>query len=145
GASSVVSPIAKEGLAGVRGRADAAQAGATESDARGGKREPAESGDLLARIYEQHREDVYRFLFRRVRDAEDAADLTQDVFAEAAAKMPTVRDDRPALPWLYAVARRRLVDEWRSANRRRPGPQRIAGGEPVAAERVVGLAGALVA
>lgn len=66
----------------------------------------------------KHYGDVYRFVRRRSATDEDAEDVTQAVFAAAAARMDELSaDSRPLLAWLYAVARRRLVDEQRRRSR----------------------------
>jgi RNA polymerase sigma-70 factor, ECF subfamily len=55
---------------------------------------------------------------RRIRDPHRAEDLTQDVFAAAAAGLPEPQEgDPPVLAWLYTVARRRFVDETRGQRR----------------------------
>lgn len=56
---------------------------------------------------------VLRFVRRRVETAEDAEDLTQEVFANAARRLDSSTSDSPTLAWLYTVARRRIVDEAR--------------------------------
>jgi RNA polymerase sigma factor (sigma-70 family) len=56
---------------------------------------------------------VLRFVRRRVDSADDAEDLTQEVFANAAASLGSVEGDSPALAWLYTVAKRRIADEAR--------------------------------
>ena len=95
--------------------------------------------DLLAAHYGR----IYRFVRRRTRTAEDAEDLTQTVFLEAAARLTDLqKDDRPLVAWLYTVARRRLSD---TARRRRirgvsvalqdvmPGVDELEYGAPIAA------------
>jgi RNA polymerase sigma-70 factor (ECF subfamily) len=64
---------------------------------------------------------VYRYVRRRTRDHHRAEELTQQVFADAAAAL---REDHPspALAWLYTVARRRFADEVRRGTRARPVP-----------------------
>lgn len=78
--------------------------------------------ELAAEAYREHRGDVYRFLLRKTGDHHDAEELTQRVFADAAAALQHY-NDRPQslLAWLYAVAERRFVDEVRrrSVARRR--------------------------
>lgn len=60
---------------------------------------------------------VFGFLRRR-RDPHRAKDPTQDVFADAAAELPDAREGDPAvLTWLYAVARRRFLEETRRQRR----------------------------
>ncbi len=60
---------------------------------------------------------VLRFVRRRVASVEDAEDLTQEVFANAAASLEGRGADSPTLAWLYTVARRRIVDEARRGGR----------------------------
>jgi RNA polymerase sigma-70 factor, ECF subfamily len=68
--------------------------------------------------FRRHYQDVYWFLRRRIRDPQRAEELTQDVFAAAAAGLPDAREgDPPVLAWLYTVARRRFVDETRRQRR----------------------------
>lgn len=68
--------------------------------------------------FRRHYQDVYGFLRRRIRDPQRAEELTQDVFAAAAAGLPDAREgDPPVLAWLYTVARRRFVDETRRQRR----------------------------
>lgn len=65
----------------------------------------------------QHRDKIYGYFLSRLRDPETASDLAQDVFLAAARALPTLQGDRPLLPWLYAVAHRRYVDEVRRRRR----------------------------
>jgi RNA polymerase sigma-70 factor, ECF subfamily len=68
--------------------------------------------------FRRHYQHVYSYLRRRIRDPHRAEELTQDVFAAAAAGLPDAREgDPPVLAWLYTVARRRFVDETRRLKR----------------------------
>ena len=68
--------------------------------------------------YRRNYSAVYRFVRRRSRTAEDAEDLTQEVFEAASAALAEARlSSEPELAWLYTVARRRLIQSWR---RQRP-------------------------
>jgi len=70
--------------------------------------------DVLERAFRAHYGQVYRYLRRRTGDPERAEDLTQQVFADAAAALPDFGEDAPSpLAWLYTVAHRRFVDEAR--------------------------------
>jgi RNA polymerase sigma factor (sigma-70 family) len=68
--------------------------------------------------FRRHYQQVYSYLRRRIRDPHRAEELTQDVFAAAAAGLPDAQEgDPPVLAWLYTVARRRFVDETRRLRR----------------------------
>jgi RNA polymerase sigma-70 factor (ECF subfamily) len=73
--------------------------------------DPAESA------FRRHYGDVYRYVRRRSPSAHDAEELTQSVFADAAAALPRFRPGAtPVLAWLYTVAARRLADRARRAD-----------------------------
>ena len=62
----------------------------------------------------RHYRTIYRFVRRRSGSREDAEDMTQTVFVEAAANLTRVyADGRSPLAWLYTVASRRLIDQTR--------------------------------
>jgi RNA polymerase sigma-70 factor, ECF subfamily len=64
--------------------------------------------------YVRYRADVYRFLLRRTRNECDAEELTQEVFADTISALSRADPPRSMRAWLFAVARRRLIDElWR--------------------------------
>ncbi|MBE2319692.1 RNA polymerase sigma factor [Solirubrobacter sp. CPCC 204708] len=75
---------------------------------------PQAFGDFYAR----HERAVFRYFYRRVRDAEVAADLTAECFAAAllAAHRFRGREGSPAVAWLFGIARNVLR---RSAEQRR--------------------------
>lgn len=88
----------------------------------------AQSG-LLADGYSK----VLRFVRRRVGSFDDAEDLTQAVFANAAARLDGSESEAPTLAWLYTVAKRRIADEARRRDRSRTVPLELVA-EPAAAE-----------
>jgi RNA polymerase sigma factor (sigma-70 family) len=70
--------------------------------------------------FRRHYRDVYRYVRRRSRSDADAEDVTQEVFADAAAALDRFKPGSPPmLAWLYVVAQRRLVDAARRRSRRR--------------------------
>lgn len=70
--------------------------------------------DRATASWRRHYGSVYRFVRRRSPSREDAEDVTQEVFEAAATALAKARlDAEPPLAWLYAVARRRLVDRLR--------------------------------
>ena len=75
--------------------------------------------ELAAAAFRDHYADVLRFVRRRVSSDEEAEDVAQSVFAQAAARLdPARQGSTPVLAWLYTVAQRRLVDEARKRSRR---------------------------
>lgn len=74
-------------------------------------REKQGVNDVAERAFRRHYGHVYRYVRRRTRDDGRAEELTQQVFADAAASL---RDTgSPPLAWLYTVAKRRFADEAR--------------------------------
>ncbi len=64
--------------------------------------DPAAFGQL----YQVHRDRVYWYLLARTGNAEDAADLTQQVFLKALDALPQYRPQRgPFVAWLFGIAR----------------------------------------
>jgi len=71
------------------------------------------------RAFAQHYREVFRFVRRRVGSVDDAKDVTQEVYASAAAALGSAAEgSSPPLAWLYTVAQRRIVDEARRKARR---------------------------
>ena len=67
--------------------------------------------DVAEQAFRRHYGNVYRYVRRRTHDHDRAEELTQQVFADAAASL---RDTgSPPLAWLYTVAKRRFADEAR--------------------------------
>lgn len=86
--------------------------------------------DVVERAFRRHYGTVYRYVRRRTRSHEQAEDLTQEVFAAAAAALPSENaGDPPVLAWLYTVAQRRFADE---ARRRAAGRPVALASEPAA-------------
>jgi RNA polymerase sigma-70 factor (ECF subfamily) len=62
----------------------------------------------------RHYREILGYVRGRVGSDEEAAEVTQEVFAAAAEELARSADSAPpTLAWLYTVARRRLVDERR--------------------------------
>jgi RNA polymerase sigma factor (sigma-70 family) len=84
--------------------------------------------DVAERAFRRHYAHVYRYVRRRTGDHHRAEDLTQQVFADAVARLH--ESPSPPLAWLYTVAQRRFADEARRDVRaRRLGALRIVAGE----------------
>jgi RNA polymerase sigma-70 factor (ECF subfamily) len=78
-------------------------------------RDPSEGAVGVAEYaFRRHQAQVYRYLRRKTGDDDDAEELTQEVFTDAAAALKRMRC-RPTsmLALLYTIAQRRFVDEMR--------------------------------
>jgi RNA polymerase sigma-70 factor, ECF subfamily len=74
--------------------------------------------DLLATAFQQHYRRIYDYVRRSGSSHADAEEITQEVFAQAAARLHRLSTDaRPLAPWLYTVTKRRLADEARRRGR----------------------------
>jgi RNA polymerase sigma-70 factor (ECF subfamily) len=74
--------------------------------------------DLAGRAFRRHYAQIYRYLRRRTRSDDEAEELAQAVFADAAERLESFRPGAaPVLAWLYTVAQRRLADRARRATR----------------------------
>ncbi len=83
-------------------------------------------------IFAHYLEPVYRFLYRRVGNREDAEDLTSHVFLKASQQLDTTRAESSIATWLFTVARTVLADHWRRYYR---GPQWFELNDEIAAEQ----------
>jgi RNA polymerase sigma-70 factor (ECF subfamily) len=71
--------------------------------------------DALEAFYRQHIAAVQTFVARRVDSAEDAADLTAEIFLAAIRASAAYRGDAAVpLAWLYGIARRVVASHHRS-------------------------------
>ena len=72
----------------------------------------------FAPLYHRYRHRVYAYLYTRLPHAEDAADLTQQVFVQVLAALPRYRPDGPPFAgWLFRIARNAVVDHQRRRRR----------------------------
>lgn len=71
----------------------------------------------LASVYEEHVRAVYGFLRTRCGSSPLAEDPTATTFEHAARLFARGRGGEVDRSWLFTVARRRLIDQWRSSTR----------------------------
>src|SRR5688500_5613432 len=64
-------------------------------------------------LYRRYFDSVYRYCYRRLGDAEAAADASAQVFAKAIAALPGCREDR-FRAWLFSIAHNVLIDAYRA-------------------------------
>lgn len=74
----------------------------------------------LEQVFSRFVDPVYRFLYSRVGNREDAEDLTSEVFLKAARQLQSDRPEASIAQWLFTVARTVLADHWRRYYRTGP-------------------------
>jgi RNA polymerase sigma factor (sigma-70 family) len=67
----------------------------------------------LEGIFSKYLDPVYRFLYSRVGNREDAEDLTSEVFLKATRQLDGSRPEASMAKWLFTVAQTVLADHWR--------------------------------
>jgi RNA polymerase sigma-70 factor (ECF subfamily) len=75
------------------------------------------SGDTEAfgRIFDIYADNIYRHIYYRIGNIEDAKDLVQDVFVKAWQAIPKYkRTSTPFLGWIYTISHNRIIDYYRT-------------------------------
>jgi RNA polymerase sigma-70 factor, ECF subfamily len=67
----------------------------------------------LEMIFSRYADPVYRFLYARLGNREDAEDLTSEVFLKATRGLDGNRTEASMAAWIFTVARTVLADHWR--------------------------------
>jgi len=72
------------------------------------------NNDNFKNIYENYFTPIYRYIYFRVKNRDDAEDLTQTVFLKAYKSIPDLQKitDRP-LAYFFTIARNTVIDHWR--------------------------------
>ena len=80
----------------------------------------ARSGEVEAfeMLYQMHQAGIFTFIRSQVRQAELAADLTQDTFVRAWESLPKLRDENAFRSWLHSIASNLIRDEMKSGRAR---------------------------
>ena len=68
---------------------------------------------FIEELFARHQGEIYAYLYRMVRDPEMAADMTQDAFVKAYRNYGSLADPAHARAWLYQIAHRVALDEFR--------------------------------
>lgn len=73
--------------------------------------------NAIGRLYDRHRESIFRYLWVRLDDRQLAEDLTGDVFTRMLDALPRYQmKGLPFRAWLYRIAHNLLVDHVRKMN-----------------------------
>jgi len=77
----------------------------------------AANGDAEAfgLLYDIHVDRIYRHIYYRTGNVENARDLTQEVFLKAWQALPRYKKTKtPFLGWLFTISRNRIIDYYRT-------------------------------
>jgi RNA polymerase sigma-70 factor (ECF subfamily) len=77
----------------------------------------AKAGDSEAygQLYELYYTPVFRYVYIRVRDKEEANDLAQTVFLKIFSALPNFKEqNKSSLAYFFTVARNTVIDHWRT-------------------------------
>jgi RNA polymerase sigma-70 factor (ECF subfamily) len=77
----------------------------------------AQSGDTAAfgSLYERYMEQIYRYVYYRVSDRDEAEDLTETIFVKAWEALPRFHSRGATFrAWLYRIARNAVIDRHRT-------------------------------
>ena len=79
----------------------------------------AADGDAaaFAALYDRYFRNVYRYVFARVRDRDEAEDVTSDVFFRALRALRRYEPRTAFLAWLFRIARNAVIDLARERRR----------------------------
>ena len=73
--------------------------------------------NAIGRLYDRHRESIFRYLWIRLDDRQLAEDLTGDVFMRMLDALPRYQQQGlPFRAWLYRIAHNLLIDYFRKLN-----------------------------
>lgn len=83
--------------------------------------ERARAGDraALRAVYEEHAPRIHRFLRDLLFDRSAASDATQETFARAFARLPSLREADRLVPWLFGIARLVAMEHVKARRRER--------------------------
>jgi RNA polymerase sigma-70 factor (ECF subfamily) len=65
-------------------------------------------------LYQENLGVIYRFIYSKVGNREEAEDLTSQVFLKAVRGLDSQRGEQSIQSWLYQVARTTIADYWRA-------------------------------
>jgi RNA polymerase sigma-70 factor (ECF subfamily) len=67
-----------------------------------------------AEVWEDFSQPLLEFIARRVADPDVAEDILQEVFIKIHTNLETLQDQERLVPWLYQVARNKVIDHYRA-------------------------------
>lgn len=72
-----------------------------------------EEKNVQVRLYQEYRDFLYRWLYSRLGNRQEAEDLCHDAFVRAFAGLKNFRGQASFKNWLFQIAKNLLADYWR--------------------------------
>ncbi len=88
--------------------------GTIRTEGKVGSAPPAIDAQSFRTLYQENLGVVYRFVYSKVGNREEAEDLTSQVFLKAVRGLDRERGSQSIQSWLYQVARTTIADYWRA-------------------------------
>jgi len=77
--------------------------------------------DSFGQLYDKYQPQIYRFIFLKVSQKEEAEDLTHQVFLSAWKNISRYEERNfPFSSWLYRIARNKVIDHYRTHKEHKP-------------------------
>jgi len=77
----------------------------------------------FTRLYDEHFDRIYRYIYFRVSNQAEAEDLTQEVFLKALQAIGSYRwRDLPFASWLFRIAHNQVIDHFRKQSKEKKAP-----------------------
>jgi RNA polymerase sigma-70 factor (ECF subfamily) len=74
-------------------------------------------GQTLEAFYQANYDLIYRYVYRSVRNREEAEDLTSQIFLKVVSGLDVTRGAKVAKLWLFQLTRTTIADYWRARAR----------------------------
>lgn len=71
-------------------------------------------GQIMQSLYQEQLGPIYRYIYSKVGNREEAEDLTSQVFLKAVRSLDSERSCASMRQWLFQVARTTVADYWRA-------------------------------
>ena len=70
--------------------------------------------NVTNQVWREYRQQLYRFILKRVSDPTVAEDLVQDVMVKMLTHRDSLRDEAKLRPWFYQITRNAITDYYRA-------------------------------
>lgn len=67
----------------------------------------------ISNLWQNHAEEIYNFIFKKVPNTSDAQDLRQEIFIKAYLHIHQLKEAEKARAWLFQITRRTITDFYR--------------------------------